>query len=252
MLSEELRPQNFGEVVGNAGVIETLKSLSQDRFERFSGATLFVGPTGIGKTSMVRICSALLVDTNPVKEPDGSYSPNPQSPNVAQILRGGWNFHCDTFDGATMVSADLRLLGGLLQFSPIVKPRIVFIDEVQELSKPELAILRGMIERNHRSTYLFFACSDRTKLDRAFSTRPRVFELRPPTGDEIAAHLRRLLSSGRVLTREGEPFPAIFMDEGIATIAELAQGSVREANQLLQRCRDSALYSRDAIERALK
>jgi DNA polymerase-3 subunit gamma/tau len=58
VLARKWRPTQFDDVVGQTHVIQTLKNAIES--ERIAHAYLFVGPRGIGKTSIARIFAKAL------------------------------------------------------------------------------------------------------------------------------------------------------------------------------------------------
>jgi len=68
-LYRKYRPQDFDEVVGQEGVVRTLRNaLATDQVRQ---AYLFAGPRGTGKTSMARILAkALNCAQGPTPTPD--------------------------------------------------------------------------------------------------------------------------------------------------------------------------------------
>ena len=68
-LYRKYRPQDFDEVVGQEGVVRTLRNaLATDQVRQ---AYLFAGPRGTGKTSMARILAkALNCTQGPTPTPD--------------------------------------------------------------------------------------------------------------------------------------------------------------------------------------
>ena len=58
VIARKWRPQSFGDVVGQQHVVRTLKNaISQNRTAH---AYLFVGPRGVGKTTLARIFAKAL------------------------------------------------------------------------------------------------------------------------------------------------------------------------------------------------
>jgi DNA polymerase-3 subunit gamma/tau len=63
VIARKWRPQAFSDVVGHEHVVRTLKNAI--RSGRIAHAYLFVGPRGIGKTTLARIFAKALNCENP-------------------------------------------------------------------------------------------------------------------------------------------------------------------------------------------
>ena len=72
VIARKWRPQRFEDVVGQDHVTQTLKNAIES--QRLAHAYLFVGPRGIGKTSIARIfAKSLNCENGPTTAPCGTF-----------------------------------------------------------------------------------------------------------------------------------------------------------------------------------
>src|SRR6188474_3870970 len=81
-LARKWRPQRFEDVIGQRGVVETLKNAISTG--RLAQSFIFAGPRGVGKTTTARILArALNCEKGPTPEPCGKCDACTESPKAA-------------------------------------------------------------------------------------------------------------------------------------------------------------------------
>jgi DNA polymerase III gamma/tau subunit len=198
-LHRKYRPKEFAEVLGQGGIISSLKAILH---ESTSHAFLFVGPSGVGKTTLARILA-------------NKVGCEPQ--NLLEI------------DAATHTGIDAmrevsegtyyRGMGG----SAV---KVVIIDEAHALSKPAWQSLLKCVEEPPNHVYWVFCTTESGKIPKTIETRCACFQLNLVCADDLV----KLLSD--IVGQEGYGTP----EEVLAVIARQAFGSPRRAITYLAQC----------------
>ena len=115
VLARKWRPQQFDDVVGQAHVTETLKNALKS--SRLAHAYLFVGPRGIGKTSIARIFSKALNC-----EVGQTTTPCDECPSCKEVMAGN-SLDVMEIDGASNNGVDQVREPGTPHFNSVSRRR---------------------------------------------------------------------------------------------------------------------------------
>ena len=128
VFARKYRPQTFDDLVGQTHVTRTLKNAVEQN--RLAHAYLFVGPRGIGKTSIARILAKAL---NCIHGP--TITPCDKCDSCKEIT-GGNSLDVLEIDGASNNGVEqVRELRDNVRYAPTKgKYKIYIIDDVQMLS----------------------------------------------------------------------------------------------------------------------
>ncbi|MCX7817864.1 MAG: DNA polymerase III subunit gamma/tau [Kiritimatiellae bacterium] len=217
VLARKWRPRQFDDVVGQHHVTRTL--VNAITTGRIAHAYLFVGPRGIGKTSIARIFARAL---NCAQGP----TPRPcdRCPSCTDIAAGA-SLDVIEIDGASNNSVDqVRELRDTARFAPARdRFKIYIIDEVHMLTIGAFNALLKTLEEPPAHVKFFFATTEAHKVPATILSRCQRFDLRRISTADIAAQL------GRIAEAEGIQIDA----EARRAIARLADGALRDAESAL-------------------
>ncbi len=217
VLARKWRPRQFETVVGQEHVTRTLQRAIESN--RVAHAYLFVGPRGVGKTSIARIMAkALNCEKNRKGQPCDAC-------NSCKEIGGGSNLDVLEIDGASNNGVDqIRDLRDNVKFLPARGPfKIYIIDEVHMLSIGAFNALLKTLEEPPPHVKFIFATTEPQKVPATILSRCQRFDLRRISTRSIADHLAKIAKA------EG-----IEIDEdALLALARGAEGGLRDAESAL-------------------
>lgn len=217
VLARKWRPQQFDDVVGQAHVTETLNNALKN--DRLAHAYLFVGPRGIGKTSIARIFSKAL---NCEKGP----TPNPCDKCTSCVeIAAGISLDVMEIDGASNNGVDqVRDLRETVKYAPTKgKFKIYIIDEVHMLSPAAFNALLKTLEEPPSHVKFIFATTEPEKILPTIISRCQRFDLRRIPVPQIVERLELVAKDEKVKID----------DDALLAIARGSEGGLRDAESAL-------------------
>jgi len=234
VIARKYRPRTFGDLIGQEAMVRTLTNAFASG--RIAHAFMLTGVRGVGKTTTARLLArALNYESDTVHQPSlaelatlGRHCP--------AILEGR---HLDVLelDAASRSKVDemRELLDGVRYAPAQARYKVYIIDEVHMLSPAAFNALLKTLEEPPPHAKFIFATTEIRKVPVTILSRCQRFDLRRVEPAVISASLARVA--------EAEGFA--IDGEALALIARAAEGSVRDAQSLL----DQALAQAEAGER---
>ncbi len=217
VIARKYRPQTFDDVVGQHLVTDTLKNAIQT--DRVAHGYIFSGARGVGKTTTARILAkALNCIAGPTVTPDGT------CPSCVEITAGN-SINVQEIDAASNRGIDeIRELRESVRYLPARdRYKIFIIDEAHMLTTEAFnALLKTLEEPPPRSLFML-ATTEPHKLPPTIQSRCQHFAFRLLDYGEIYDRLRAVIAEEKVDADEG----------AISTLAQAAEGSLRDALSLL-------------------
>jgi DNA polymerase-3 subunit gamma/tau len=213
-LARKWRPQRFEDVIGQRGVVDTLKNAIASG--RLAQSFIFAGPRGVGKTTTARILArALNCVTGPTAEPCGKC-------DACIEISEGRDVDVFEIDGATYTGVDAvrEVIVEPLSIAPMRdRFKIFIIDEVHRLSKSAFDALLKSVEEPPPYVKFMMATTDPQAVPLTIQSRSQVFELRALPFASIRQQLKTVTTSEKV----------VIEDAALALVARSAEGSMRDA-----------------------
>ena len=207
------RPMTFEDVVGQEHVTRTLRNALESG--RVANAYLFIGPRGIGKTTLSRIFAKALNCTSPKGvEPCG------ECENCVQIAAGR-SIDVVELDAASHNKVeDVRPIIEAVQFKPASsKYKIFIIDECHMLTASAWNALLKTLEEPPPYVRFVFATTEGDKVLDTIVSRCQRFDLRRIQTHQIAERLRYICGKEGIEAEE----------DALLAIARGAEGGMRDA-----------------------
>jgi DNA polymerase-3 subunit gamma/tau len=207
------RPMTFDDVVGQEHVVRTLRHAIEAG--RIANAYLFIGPRGIGKTTLSRIFAKALNCSSPKGvEPCG------ECDNCREIAQGR-SLDVTELDAASHNKVeDVKPIIESVQFKPASsKFKIYIIDECHMLSNAAWNALLKTLEEPPAHVRFIFATTEGDKVLVTIISRCQRFDLRRIQTNDIVARLKHICELEKVDAAE----------DALLAIARGADGGMRDA-----------------------
>lgn len=213
VLARKWRPKTFDDVVGQDHVTRTLAHAIEQ--ERIAHAYLFIGPRGIGKTTLSRIFAmALNCEKGPTMQPCG------ECVNCKGIA-SGMDMDVVELDAASNNKvSDIHGVLDQVQFAPThSRFKIFILDEVHMLTKEAFNALLKTLEEPPAYVKFIFATTEGDKVLPTIISRCQRFDLRRISTGDIVRRLRFICNAEGISVT----------DDALLAIARGSNGGLRDA-----------------------
>ena len=223
-LYRKYRPLVFDDVVGQQHIVDTIKN--QIKNNKISHAYMFTGTRGTGKTTCAKILARAVNCENSVNG-----DPCNECFACKGILNGSL---LDVFeiDAASNNGVDnIRELREDVMFTPAsAKYKVYIIDEVHMLSNQAFNALLKTLEEPPSHIIFVFATTEIHKVPQTILSRCQRFDFKRISNEDIKRRLN-VIAQKENITLE---------NEASELIANLADGAMRDALSILDRCLDGS------------
>jgi len=222
VLARKYRPQTFADLIGQDAMVRTLKNAFES--DRIAHAFIMTGVRGIGKTTTARIIAKGLNCVGP----DGKGGPTIEPCGVCdqcKSIADGAHVDVLEMDAASRTGVgDIReIIDSVNYRAASARYKVYIIDEVHMLSTQAFNALLKTLEEPPEHVKFIFATTEIRKVPVTVLSRCQRFDLRRIEPEMMIAHLKE------VAAKEN----ATISDEAVALITRAAEGSVRDAQSLL-------------------
>ncbi|MEA3420476.1 MAG: DNA polymerase III subunit gamma/tau [Acidobacteriota bacterium] len=215
--ARKYRPMIFEQVIGQKPVVQTLKNAIENN--RIAQAYIFSGMRGVGKTTAARILAKALNCLN------GPTSTPCNKCELCKAVNDDRSLDVLEIDGAANRRVEeARTLLERIQYKPIhSRYKVIIIDEVHMLTTPAFNTLLKTLEEPPANTVFIFATTEFHKVPATIISRCQHFEFKKISHKDIIGHLVMIAKKENIT----------ISTYGLNLIAEAADGSLRDAQSLL-------------------
>lgn len=228
------RPMTFDDVVGQEHVVRTLRHAIAAN--RVANAYLFIGPRGIGKTTLSRIFAKALNCSSPNgTEPCGKCT------NCVEIAEGRALDVIELDAASHNKVEDVKPIIDAVQYKPSAsRYKIFIIDECHMLTNSAWNALLKTLEEPPDYVRFIFATTEGDKVLATIVSRCQRFDLRRIQTRDITARLKYVCEKEKIKAE----------DDALLAIARGAEGGMRDALSSLDQLisfTDGNITEKDAL-----
>ncbi len=219
-LYRKFRPTKFNEIVGQEHITQTIKN--QIIADRVGHAYLFNGGRGTGKTSAAKLLARAVNCLNPQEgEPCNECE-------ICKSALDGSLTDIVEMDAASNNSVeDVREIREAVNFLPTkAKYRVYIIDEVHMLSTGAFNALLKTLEEPPKHVKFILATTEPQKIPATILSRCQRFDFKRISNSDIIKRLKIVCKESKIEINQ----------EALNLIATLAEGGMRDALSILERC----------------
>lgn len=210
-------------------------------------ATLLRGQFGNGKSTAANIMAAMMVCQRPL--PNGD--PCLTCASCMAIVEEKFDRDVIRIDGGMAGKAEVvDIVNEHIATPPMFdKRKVIIIEEVQELSTAAKNSLLKTLEHPRDKIHFILLSMEYGGAPTGFASRCVPFNFKRLTTKELMFYLKDILEKEGLW--DNEELPKEFKFQGIATIAQVSGGSIRQALQLLDMCLTGKYFTTEAIRENL-
>ena len=221
VIARKYRPRTFEDLFGQEAMVRTLRNAFSSG--RIAHAFMLTGVRGVGKTTTARLLArALNYESDTIHEPHLDLA---QEGRHCRAIIEGRHMDVLELDAASRTKVeDMRELLDGVRYAPVeARYKVYIIDEVHMLSTSSFNALLKTLEEPPPHAKFIFATTEIRKVPVTILSRCQRFDLRRVEPEVIVRNLEQIAA------REG----AKIESEGLLLIARAAEGSVRDAQSML-------------------
>ena len=219
-LYRKYRPLTFDNILGQESVTKILKN--QVKTGKISHAYLFSGTRGTGKTSAAKVFARAI---NCLHPKDGE--PCNECEVCKSILEGNTSDVVEMDAASNNSVENIRQIRQEVVYATVdVKYRVYIIDEVHMLTTSAFNALLKTLEEPPENVVFILATTEQYKIPVTILSRCLRFEFNRLSTENIVERLKYVLDTEKIA----------YEDEALEYVAKLADGAMRDALSILDRC----------------
>lgn len=238
--SIKYRPHNWEDIVGQDQIVKALRKRIIDK--NFGKAIILEGPYGCGKTTIAQIYAAAIMAHDDKGNPDWTNS------ECRSVLEETFNGDVIRLDGGMFSGKSdmVDLLQDLRKRPLYSENRVIIIEECDQLTGASVnALLKTLEDPHDWNHFILLSMLDKKGIPAAIKSRCQTYKVKSLEVMPIMVGLKNILEKEGLWGKES--IPQEFFLEGLKTIANCAQGSMRSAVQYLEKCLVNEVWTKDEI-----
>ena len=218
-------------------------SYKEKSIDEYPTLTALMGRYGTGKTTTAQILAMTMACNN--LDADGN--PCCECPECRSVIDQTFDRDIIQIDGGQASKDDvIDIVSDFIKTGPFfAKRKVVIIEEVQELSDKARNSMLRLTEISKPKIHFIYTSMENLPAS-GFLSRAQVFKFKYAPVDEIMFYLKSIMESEGLW--DNKEIPEEFKFQGLATIAANANGSYRQALQVLQQCILTESYTAEDLK----